>query len=202
MQQDPNSTAKVTTTLWGGIFSPSPSLGRFPKSLCIPLMALIWYQQKLKTPPTAGRAAGNEPIDQAPSKLGRSVDLLEGGKALQKDLDRLDRWDEANGVKFNKAKCQVLSLGHTNPMDAPGWGRVAGAAQQKGTWGCWLNMSQQCAQVAKKTNSSLACIRNSVAQQVTKRVIKHWKRLPRAVVESPSLEVFKSRADVVLGDMG
>ncbi|KFQ20329.1 hypothetical protein N332_06274, partial [Mesitornis unicolor] len=35
----------------------------------------------------------------------------------------------------------------------------------------------------------------------TMRVVRHWHRLPREVVNAPSLEVFKARLDRALGNL-
>ena len=35
----------------------------------------------------------------------------------------------------------------------------------------------------------------------TQRVVKHWKRLPKEVVDAPSLGAFKARLDMALGSL-
>ncbi|KFZ65427.1 hypothetical protein N321_12920, partial [Antrostomus carolinensis] len=35
----------------------------------------------------------------------------------------------------------------------------------------------------------------------TQKVVRHWNRLPREVVDAPSLEAFKARLDGALGSL-
>ena len=77
------------------------------------------------------------------TKLCGTADTLEERNAVWKDLDRLDRWAQANLMKFNMAECKVVHLGRDSPQHERSlsneWIESSLAENDLGFW--WGNVS-------------------------------------------------------------
>jgi len=114
--------------------------------------------------------------------------MPQGHAAIQRDLNRLEKWAERNLMNFNKGKFEVLHLGRTNPMHqyllvATQLESILAEKDLGITVDMKLKMRQQCAFAAKKASCILGCIRHCISRRSRKGILLFYSALVRPHLE-------------------
>uniref|UniRef100_A0A8B9F0Z4 mitogen-activated protein kinase kinase kinase n=1 Tax=Amazona collaria TaxID=241587 RepID=A0A8B9F0Z4_9PSIT len=122
------------------------------------------------------------------TKLCGSVDALEGRNAIQRDLDTLVRWADANLMKFNHANCNVLHLDQSNARHSSRLGgediQSSPAEEDLGVLVVEkMNMSRQCVLAAQKANCILGCTKRRVTSGSREVLLPLYSALVRPHLE-------------------
>ncbi|GAB0176438.1 liprin-alpha-2 [Grus japonensis] len=112
------------------------------------------------------------------TKMCGAVETLEGRDAIQRDLDRLERWAHANCRRFSKAKCKVLHrLGGEWIESSPEEKDLGVLVDRK------FSMTQKCALASQKANHVLGCIQRSVTSRSREVILPLYSALVRPRLE-------------------
>jgi len=123
------------------------------------------------------------------TKLSGAADTPERQEAIQRDLDRLEKWAHVNLLMFNKAKCKVLYLGRGNPhyqyrLEDKGIDNISEEKDLRVLVDEMLDMSRQHAFTAQKANHILGCIKRSTASRSREVILPLYSALVRPHLES------------------
>jgi len=123
------------------------------------------------------------------TKLSGMVDMSERRGAIQRDLDKLEKWAHKKIKRFNKVKCKVLHMDWDNAQyqyrmgdegveSSPAEKDLGVVVDEK------LNMCHQRALTAQKANYIMGCIKRSVASSSKEEILTLYSALVRSHLES------------------